>query len=101
VLYLPGMVGGGWVPLHTVRVGKGGIQHFLTGRTLGSWDTPHRSWMYRLVSTAARERGCDGEEAWGSKSENPMGEAPLRVLKASFLLPFVGPSAHCYSALPG
>jgi len=27
------------------------------------WDHQHRSWMYRLISTAARGSGCVGEEA--------------------------------------
>jgi len=48
-----------------------------------------RSWMYRLVSTAAWVRGCTGERPCGSVPWFTVGKEPLRVLGSSFLLTLV------------
>ena len=68
------------------------------------YTTPVPPWVYlhptmlatgTMVSTLAA--AVPGEEALGSKEENPLGRRPLRVLESSFLLGLIGNDAQSYS----
>ena len=53
-------------------------------------STTLSSWKVDVTAAHTAGSGCNGDKAWGSNREIPMGGEPLRVLGLLILLPLMG-----------